>query len=415
MTVRQADASDPMPGMRRLLLMVYAPFAFAYFISFLLRNINSVVFPELVHEFALGPGALGFLTSAYFLAFATCQLPIGMLLDRFGPRRVNATLLLLAASGTLLFGLADSFAMLVTGRALMGIGFAACLMSSMTALVLWFPRARMASLSGAMVAIGACGALSATKPVELALRVVPWRSVFVFLGCAVVVSLVVLMTVVPEKRRTTPAAGLTGQVQGLRRILADGEFWRIGLLAALVQANGLSVLGLWAGPWLRDVAGLPRPEIAQALLFAAGAFGGGALLLGVLSDRLSRRGVDPHTTFTVACSGAGVALLGLAVGSPSLSVLVLPLFTACSAAGTLGFALLTARYPQDMAGRALTALNTLTMGAAFAFQWGVGAVLNFWPAADGKYAEAGYRAGFGVLLALLAAALLNTILRRRKA
>jgi MFS family permease len=415
MTVRQDEASDPTPGMRMLLLVVFAPFAFAYFISFLLRNINSVVFPELVQEFALGPGALGFLTSAYFLAFASCQLPLGLLLDRFGPRRVNAALLLLAASGTILFGLAHDFSVLVTGRALMGIGFAACLMSSMTALVLWFPRARMASLSGAMVAIGACGALSATKPVELALRVVPWRSVFLFLGCAVVVSLVVLMTVVPEKRRTTPAAGFSGQLRGLRTILTDGEFWRIGLLAALVQANGLSVLGLWAGPWLRDVAGLPRPEIAQVLLFAAAGFGAGALLLGMLSDRLARRGVDPHTTFIVACAGAALALLGLTVGSPSLSILVLPIFTACSAAGTLGFSLLTARYPPEMAGRALTALNTLTMGAAFAFQWGVGAVLNFWPAADGRYAAAGYQAGFGMLLALLAAALLNALLRARRA
>ena len=82
------------------LALVFMPFAAGYYFSFMLRNINAVVFPELVAAFALGADALGILTGAYFLAFAAFQLPLGLLLDRFGPRRVNASLLLIAACGT---------------------------------------------------------------------------------------------------------------------------------------------------------------------------------------------------------------------------------------------------------------------------------------------------------------------------
>ena len=129
----------------RLLAIVFLPFAAGYYVSFLFRNVNSVAFPELTQAFDLSPGALGFLTSAYFLTFAGAQLPLGILMDRYGPRRVNATMLLVAALGAVVFASAASLPVLVLGRALIGLGVAVCLMSSMTAFVLWFPLERMAT------------------------------------------------------------------------------------------------------------------------------------------------------------------------------------------------------------------------------------------------------------------------------
>ena len=90
----------------RLLAVVFLPFAAGYFCSFLFRNVNSVVFPELTQQFGLSPGKLGLLTSAYFITFAVAQLPLGMLMDRYGPRRVNATMLLVAAAGAVVFSMA---------------------------------------------------------------------------------------------------------------------------------------------------------------------------------------------------------------------------------------------------------------------------------------------------------------------
>ena len=97
------------PTGARLLAAVFLPFAAGYYVSFLFRNVNSVVFPELTQAFDLSPGTLGLLTSVYFLTFAGAQIPLGVLIDRYGPRRVNATMRFLIAGsqpiGALLGGL----------------------------------------------------------------------------------------------------------------------------------------------------------------------------------------------------------------------------------------------------------------------------------------------------------------------
>ena len=290
-------APAAVPTGPRLLAIVFLPFAAGYYISFLFRNVNSVVFPELTQAFGLTPGALGFLTSAYFLTFAGAQLPLGVLMDRYGPRRVNATMLLVAALGAIVFAFAEGLPVLVLGRALIGLGVAVCLMSSMTAFVLWFPLERMATLVGWMLLVGALGALSATKPVELALRVIDWRTLFLVLAVYAVCASAAIFLVVPEKPAAPPQGSLRGQVAAVWTILRNRGFWSIGLAAALVQGVAIGLLGLWAGPWMRDVAGLDRADMARDLLFASAAFGVGGVLCGVLSDRLAQRGVPPLATY----------------------------------------------------------------------------------------------------------------------
>ena len=391
---------------RARLAHVFVPFAAGYFFSFMLRNINAVVYPELVSAFTLGADALGILTGSYFLAFAAFQIPLGLLLDRFGPRRVNASLLLVAAAGSLLFALAPSFALLVTARAMMGLGFCGCLMSSMTAFVLWFPRARMATLSGWMLAVGAVGALTATAPVELALRSLDWRTLFALLAGLICASALLIFLCVPEKPAAPRHATLREALAGLADIVRDAYFWRIGLLAALAQAGALALLGLWAGPWLRDIAGLDRASIAAHLLVAAGAFGIGGVLFGTLADRLARRGVKPQSTYLAGCAAATALLLPLAAGVAWQPMLLWGLFMSCAAAGTLAYSLLASRYPIAMTGRVLTAANMLTMGCAFVAQSAIGAVISLWPALDGRYDLAGYAAALGLIFILQLAALI---------
>jgi sugar phosphate permease len=103
-----------------LLLKVFLPFAGGYYLSYLYRTVNAIISPDLVREFGLGPGELGLLTSSSFLTFALFQLPLGILLDRYGPRRVNAGLLMLAGAGAALFGLSHSLGGLMVARALIG-------------------------------------------------------------------------------------------------------------------------------------------------------------------------------------------------------------------------------------------------------------------------------------------------------
>src|SRR5699024_7199527 len=109
-------------GLLQIVALVVLPFAGGYFLSYLFRSVNAVISGRLLSELGLDASALGLLTAAYFLAFACAQLPLGVLLDRYGPRRVQATLLLSAAIGGLIFAFGQSLAMLMLGRALIGLG-----------------------------------------------------------------------------------------------------------------------------------------------------------------------------------------------------------------------------------------------------------------------------------------------------
>lgn len=400
-----AAPSEPPATLRARLVRVFLPFAAGYFFSFMLRNINAVVFPDLVQAYGLGPDALGILTSAYFFAFAAFQIPLGLLLDRYGPRRVNASLLLVAAAGSALFAAAPSFGVLVVARALMGVGFCGCLMSSMMAFVLWFPRSSMATLSGWMLGVGALGALVATAPVEIALRALDWRTLFSLLAGCIFAAAMLIFRRVPEKPSAASHASLGAAIGGLAALARDPRFWRIGLLAALTQAGALALLGLWTGPWLRDVAGLERAAVAAHLLAAALAFGLGGILFGTLSDRLARRGLAPQTTYLAGCAATTALLVPLALGTAWQPMLLWGAFMLCAAAGTLAYPLLAATYPVAMTGRVLTAINVLTMACAFLFQSGVGAVIGLWPVVEDRYAAAGYTAAFCIIFVLQLAAL----------
>src|SRR5262249_33165723 len=150
-----------------LILRVFLPFTAAFFLSYLFRSINALISSDLSFELALDAADLGFLTSAYFLTFAAVQLPVGIWLDRYGPRRVQGVLLLFAAAGAMLFSMSDGFAALVLSRALIGLGAAAAFTGGLKAIILWFPKDRVAVMNGWMVMLGALGALSATSPAEV--------------------------------------------------------------------------------------------------------------------------------------------------------------------------------------------------------------------------------------------------------
>jgi MFS family permease len=398
----RSNASPTAPAGARLLALVFLPFAAGYFCSFLFRNVNSVVFPELTREFALSPGTLGLLTSAYFITFAGAQLPLGMLMDRYGPRRVNASMLLVAAAGALVFATASGLPGLVLGRMLIGLGVAVCLMSSMTAFVIWFPRERTATLFGWMLLVGSCGALAATKPIEMLLRVMAWRSVFLLFAAMAVLASLCIFAVVPEKPLVKKVTTLREQLVVIGDIFRNRRFWSVAFAAALVQGVAIGLLGLWAGPWMRDVAGLDRASMASNLLLIAAGFGVGGVCCGALSDRLARRGISPILTYFAGCVACTVFMLPIVLGQREGSVAFWALFVGFSAFGSLSYPLLAARFPVEITGRVVTAVNLVTFSIAFAAQFGVGAIINLWPVVDGRYAVDGYRVSFALCWALQA-------------
>jgi MFS family permease len=385
---------------RRVLL----PFAFAYVLSYLYRTVNAVIAPDLVARFGLSPGQLGLLTSAYFLTFAAFQLPLGLLLDRFGPRRTDAALLVVAAAGAFLFAAAGHASTLALGRALIGLGVCGCLMSGIKANVLWFPAQRLAAMNAWMFFAGGIGMVAATVPVELALKVTDWRVVFLLLGTLTLSAAAGIVRFVPEHPRPPQIESFTAQLRGLGEVFRQRAFWDIAVAATTVQATSMAIQGLWAGPWLRNVAGLSRDGAAAHLLLMALATMAGFLLWGSLAARLARRGVPSSRVLAAGMGGFLAVQLLLALGWSGAPALLWIGFGVFGTAGSLTYAILSQRFPAAQAGRVITALNALVFALAFLVQWGIGAIIERWPAAAGGYHPDGFRAAFAACLLVQALA-----------
>lgn len=383
------------------LLRVFLPFALGYFLSYLYRTVNAVIAPDLVRDLGLDPANLGLLTSAYFLSFAAFQLPLGILLDRFGPRRVEAGLLLFAALGAVLFGLAETLGGLLLGRALIGLGVSACLMAAFKAFVIWLPPERLPMANGVQMVSGGLGALMATVPVEAALKVTDWRMVFIGLGLLTLLAAAAVFFIVPEKEGSRSGESLGQQLRGIADVFSSRFFWRLAPWTILAQATYLSVLGLWSGPWLRDVAGYDRDGVANILFLIALAMIAGFFFFGALAEKLSRRGVRP---LAVAAYGMFAFILVQGVLLSGWQTMTVPLWLLFSFFGTTGilpYAVLSQHFPAHLSGRGNTAMNLQVFVVAFAAQWGIGAIIGLWPeTATGGYDPVGYRAAFGLMLIL---------------
>lgn len=389
-----APSMPPRPT--QLWLTVFLPFACGYFLSYLYRVVNAVIAPELVRDVGLGAADLGLLTSTYFLTFAAFQLPLGILLDRYGPRRVEAALLLFAAAGAWIFAHSDSLLGLTVGRGLIGFGVSACLMAAFKAFVLWFPRDRLPQVNGFQMAAGGLGALSATQPVAYALGFTDWRGVFSLLAVLTLGVAVLIFLLVPEREEPSHGVHLGDQVRGIAKVFTSRLFWRIAPWTVMSQASFLSIQGLWSGPWLRDVAGLDRPGVAAVLATVSVAMIAGFVGLGTLAQKTGR----PLRVAEAGVLAFICVQVLLVVGWSELAWPLWLLFGFFGTVGILPYAVLSQRFPTELAGRVNTGLNLLVFVTAFAGQWTMGAVIDLWPSSDGHYALDGYRAAFGMMLVL---------------
>ncbi len=387
---------------------VFIPFALGYFMSYLMRVVNAVIAPDLIRELGLTAADLGFLTSANFFAFTVAQLPLGILLDRFGPRRTEAAMLLFAALGAFIFSVASSAPGLIAGRALIGLGTSACLMAAFKAYVLWFSQERIPLINGLQMTAGGLGAITGTVPVQWALDVTDWRGVFVILAVMALAFSAAIYFIVPRRGEVETTSGtMKEQAAGIVRVLTNPLFWRIAPVTVASQSMFLATQSLWSAPWLADVAGLGRGAVADHLLMIAVAMVAGFLGMGAIAERLGRLGVQ---TAHLAVTGMTLFCAVQIVLALQWTGAVLPtwmLFGFFGTAGILSFAALLQGFPSEMAGRVITGLNVFIFAGAFAAQWGIGAVINLWPAAaSGGYAPEGYRAAFAGMIALQVAGLL---------
>lgn len=379
------------------------PFAGAYFLSYLYRTANAVIGPELRQELALSAGGIGLLTAAYFLAFAAAQLPLGVLLDRFGARRVESALLLVAGAGAAIFAGARGVAGLAAGRALVGLGVSACLMGAFKAFSRLYGPERQASLTGWIMTAGMLGAIASAYPMEAALRLASWRVIFAALAAATVAVAAWLFLRGPDEGRPAAPEPLAATWRGVATVFGSLHFWRCVPLGVTFTGGFMAVQGLWATAWLMEVNGYARAQAAAHLTGLNAAMLMGYVAIGLVADGLARRGVGPAHLVGAGVPAALATLLAIVTEATGHTQLLWIAYGAFCCAGTLMYAATARNFPVELAGRANTALNVVVFVGAFGIQWGIGAAVDLLRA-RGLDAAGALRAAFFALLAAQALA-----------
>ena len=370
------------------------------------NTINAVISAELTSSMHLRASDLGLLTSVYFLSFATMQLPVGVALDRYGPRRVQGTLLLVAAIGAALFGTAQTLAGFIIGRTLIGLGVAAALIAGLKSIRLWFPKQGLPLLNGCFIMLGTLGAVTATAPAELVVAWIGWRGLFAGLAVTTAGCAIVIFLLTPEAPSARAQAQAGPGLASLRTIYADYRFWRLAPLSTMCISTAWALQGLWAAPWLADVQKLDHPEIVRHLFAMAIALCGGALLLGIAAERLRRRGVRTQIVLAVVGAVFVTAQFALILRMPISSYVVWAIVASVGAATVLSFTILADYFPNEIAGQANAALNVLHIGGAFVLQYAIGVVIDIWGSKGGHYPAVAYQTAFAIVLSFQLMALI---------
>jgi predicted MFS family arabinose efflux permease len=381
---------------------VFIFFTLAYFLSYFFRSANAIIAPDLARELGLGAAELGFMTSLFFATFALVQIPLGLGLDRWGPRWVTPGLMLVGGAGSLIFSLAPNFALLSLGRALIGIGMAGVLMGSLKAFSQWYPAERFATISGLLVGFGSSGALIAATPLAWLNQAIGWRAVFM-IGAGLV--LAVSLSIMLWTRNSPPGVDWPGGQQslaGLRAIFSDLRFWRITPLTLFLAGTMMAFHGLWAGPYLFDVLGLTELEAGNILLLMGLGATVGFTVSGWLCDRFGLVRV-------IIISTALFLLSQLALLLQPSPALIGPVYALFGFGGSFNIMLLahTRRiFPPNVTGLVISAANVFGIGGTFLVQWWMGLIIGAFPANAGHYPPQAHLAALsftavGGLLALL--------------
>tara|TARA_B110001452_G_scaffold106393_1_gene88190 strand:+ start:688 stop:1971 length:1284 start_codon:yes stop_codon:yes gene_type:complete len=383
-------------------IFIFLPFACGYFLSYLYRSTNAVLAPYLSRDLNLNAEQLGLITSAYFLTFGLFQLPLGVLLDKYGARKVQSILFLIAAIGAILFSLGNDVWSLVTARGLIGLGVSGALMAAFKAFAVWFPKERLPLLIGLFMSAGGMGAIVASTPLEMALQITDWRGVYLFIGIVTIFVGVLIFFIVPEKRENSDNEKPLPVLKVLKHIYTSYAFWRIGPLSGIAGGTGLAILGLWAGPWLSDIGKFNKNEIANILFISTIMMTIGTTSLGIITDYLRKFNISPVAVMGGALFVFIIPLTIITFGIMPKAIWPWVILSITSLAATLAYAGLSQHFPTSYAARASTAINLICFLMAFIAQYAIGFIMQLVePGKQSGYSIKAYQAGFGLFLGLL--------------
>lgn len=389
--------------------LILALSTLTYVFSQLLRNATGVIGPELMRDLSLSPEALGLLISVYALGNAVMQIPVGLMLDRIGPRKTTYSLLAIAIAGTLGFALAEDATTLTIARLVTGIGVSGAYVGAVVLIARWFSPARFAGMSSIFLSGGNIGALLATAPIALLAAWLGWRGAFVsiavlFLPVVLLGALLIRDAPPGHAFHARPPETLRETVRGLGIVLRDRNQQRIFLVGFINYAAFATILALWGGPFLNDRYGLDPVARGNVLLAFSLAAILGIMAFGHVDVLLDRR--RPLIVASLACSTTFLLVLALAPGLELWQIVVLfVLYGFFCASNSLCLAHARALFPGRLVGRVATTYNLAVQLGAATFQFASGFVVGLYPH-DGSGAPAeAYRALFLFLAAAVFVAL----------
>lgn len=400
------ETALPSPSVRALdVARVFACVALAFVVSMFFRGANGVIAPELMAELSMDPSTLGFVTGVFFLVFAAAQIPVGMALDRFGPRKVIATLSLVAVAGAVAFATASDWRGLAVGRALLGLGCAATLMGSIVTLSRWVSNRNLGAMVALLSAMGAVGALLSTAPLAWVVEQIGWRNTFFGLaGFTLFVAGLVLAGVRDQPgggRLASGSESLREVLAGVREVLKNPALPGFLAIQFVAYPSVLTISGLWGGPFLNDVYRLDPVARGDILLLMTGVGALGSLCIGYV-DRL----IDNRKAIIVGCSLFSIfwlTVLALTGAVPLwITAAMLVLLGSVNGYVSIIHTQVRTRFPERLAGRGLATLNTAVMFGGFALQSLTGLIIGHFRGADGVAPAIAYQLMFGFLALVLA-------------
>ena len=393
---------EPEPDPRRWRVVALAGTLFV--LSQFYRVANAVVAPDLQRDLGLSSEALGGVSAAFFYAFAAAQVPLAVVLDRLGARRIMAALTLAGAGGAAVFSVATGVTGATVGRALLGIGMAGNLMGSLKLVSRWFPPRQFATVAGLILALGTFGNILAATPLVLLVEALGWRRAFVVIAVATAVLAALFWAVVreapagaapPEATHAEATGAPTATGARARLLLGSRDYWLISLGAFCRYGTFAAIQGLWVAPWLVDVVGLSPVRAANLIVIMNVGLVVGAPLGGWLSDHVlaSRKRLALLGLGGLAAAELALAFLGRGSGWWTVA-LVLAVLGVASSFGQVLYAHVKDVMPEGMAGMAMTGVNFFVMLGAAAFLHVMGWILDARSLPGGARTAAGYEAAF---------------------
>jgi MFS family permease len=398
------NAYSEKPMLLGIFYRVFLPFTAAYFLTAFFNQINAILAPYLFHDVCINASQLGLITSIYLLVFSLAQLPLGAFLDHYGPRKVQSTLFVIASLGILIFATAKNSSFLLIGRGLIGLGMSGGLMSGFRAVRSWYPKEKIPLINGSLMAAGTVGAICSTVPVEMTLHLLSWRIILIMIFFITLSISALIYLCVPDHPADIVKSNLTIKQQfvEMKDIFKSRYFWKIAVLTAFAFGANMSIVGLWIGPWLSDVALISNQEVAKHLLVIAMALVLGITVWAVIADRLTIKFNWPIARVI----GIGALLyiliqISLISGVSPGSYFLWFAFGFMGRCTTLAYAAVSQHFHQRYAGRATTALNMLFFLTAFFTQLIMGVIIDIWPnKLSGHYASHGYYVAFTSIILL---------------